>query len=87
MCRAKCVQLNIYTPQEKGIVQKSYTLIYYTWKIHLYAVSHSPSLMCSLMWEAALGTQPCHINMRTGEKLPLFPHATVTKACSSGIRS
>lgn len=44
------------------------------------------SLMCSLMWEAALGTQPCHINMRTGEKLPLFPHATATEACSGGIR-
>lgn len=24
------------------------------------------------MWEAALGTQPCHINMRTGETLPLL---------------
>lgn len=31
------------------------------------------SLLLSFMWEAALGTQPCHINMRTGETLPLLP--------------
>lgn len=36
-------------------------------------LSLSLSLLCSLMWEAALGTQPCHINMRTGETLPLLP--------------
>lgn len=36
--RAQSVQLNIYTPQEKGIVSKTYTLIYYTLKIHLSAV-------------------------------------------------
>lgn len=23
----------------------------------------------ALMWEAAMGTQPCHINMQTGEML------------------
>jgi len=27
----------------------------------------------SLAWEAALGTQPSHINMRAGETLPLLP--------------
>ena len=39
--------------------------------MHLYAVFLS--LLCSLMWEAALGSQPCHINMRAGEMLPLLP--------------
>lgn len=47
--------------------------------MHLYAVFIPLNLSClslfplrSLMWEAALGTQPCHINMRTGETLPLL---------------
>lgn len=45
--------------------------------MHLYVVFlplilSSFSLLCFLMWEAALGTQPCHINMRTGETLPLL---------------
>lgn len=31
--------------------------------------SHLP-LLLSFMWEAALGTQPFHINMRAGEMLP-----------------
>lgn len=30
-------------------------------------------LSLSLMWEGGLGTQPCHINMHTGEMLPLLP--------------
>lgn len=51
-------------------------------KMHLYAVppTSTPPILSglsllplhSLMWEAALGTQPCHINMRTGETLPLL---------------
>lgn len=73
------MQLNIRTREEGGIVhKKTYTLIYYTLKMHLYAVFLPLVLSClslfplrSLMWEAALGTQPCHINMRTGETLPL----------------
>lgn len=45
-------------------------------KMHLYAPPILSGLsllpLHSLMWEAALGTQPCHINMRTGETLPLL---------------
>ena len=40
--------------------------------VFLPLVSPSLSLLRSLMWEAALGIQPCHINMRTGETLPLL---------------
>lgn len=35
-------------------------------------IALSLTLLRSLMWEAALGTKPCHINMRTGETLPLL---------------
>lgn len=94
------MQLNIYTPQEKGIVQKTYTLIciLYIENASLCCLfpslfSHiSLSLVRSLMWEATLGTQPCHINMRTGELLPLLspmlqsqrPAAVVTVANDTG---
>lgn len=35
--------------------------------MHLCAVV--PSFILSLMWEAGMGTKPCHINMRTGKML------------------
>lgn len=42
--------------------------------------SHLPPAS-SLLWEAALGTMPCHINMRTGEMFPpRLPHAAVEAA-------
>lgn len=54
-----------------------YILIYYTLKTHLYTIflplTLSSLSLFSFMWEAAMGTQPCHINMRTGETLPLLP--------------
>lgn len=64
-CRAKCAQLNIYTPQEKGIVQKTYTLIYYTLKMHLYAV-YLPLILPSLSPVFS------HVGGSTGH--PAMPH-------------
>lgn len=79
MQRQMCGAEHLHTRGERHCSQKTYTLIYYTLRMHLYAVFLPLNLSClslfplrSLMWEAALGTQPCHINMRTGETLPLL---------------
>lgn len=76
-----CVAEYLHTTGERHCSQKTtYMLIYYTLKMPPYAFILPLILLCfspafpmrSLMWEAALGTQPCHINMRTGETLPLL---------------
>lgn len=68
-----CAAEYIHTTGERHCSKKTYMLIYYRLKMQLsLSVSRSLSLLCSLMWEAELGTQPCHINMRTGETLLLL---------------
>lgn len=69
-----------HVKREALFTKKTYTLIYYTFENASLCRAPPPPILSglsllplhSLMWEAVLGTQPCHINMRTGETLPLL---------------
>lgn len=75
-----CQTLAEYLHETEEALFKTYSVCSYI--IHWKGVSvlsffplilscHSSFPRRSLMWEAAPGTQPCHINMRNGETFPL----------------